>query len=343
MITKLERSTLEENMGPNTKNVVATAKKCYSTVGIALLVIAVLTVVVQIVLAVAAQVWAAMGLEFVNSTWFSWLSTFVPLYLIGVPIGLLILRRVPMVTCSKMKLGGKNFWVLLLMCFPMMYFGNLVGTLLSTILSGGSAQNGLMNYAMDTSLLKVAVMVIVAPLVEEYVFRKQLIDRCGRYGEKTAIVFSAITFALFHMNLFQFFYAFGMGLIFAYAYIRTNSLRYPVMMHMVINFMGSVLAPWVLSHVDLEALANMNSQAMDEAALASLLPGMMLLLGYMALQLGLAITGLVLLIVKGRQLVFLPAEEELPQNHRLKVVYGNWGFLLFTIFCAVIFGVNLFL
>lgn len=330
-------------MEQNAQEMVSTAKRCYTVLGIALFAMAVLTFLVQMALGVAAQLWDTMELEFVRSTWFSWLVTFVPLYLVGIPIGLLILHRVPTVTHAKVKLGGKNFWVLLLMCFPMMYFGNLIGTLLSMVLSGGSAQNGLLNYAMDTSLLKILVMVVLAPLVEEYVFRKQIIDRCVRYGEKTAIFFSAITFGLFHMNLFQFFYAFGMGLIFAYAYTRTRSLRYPVIMHMIINFMGGVVAPWVLSHVDLEALANMNPQTMDEAALVNMLPGVLLLLGYGALQLGLAITGLVLLIVKGRKLVFLPAEEELPKAHRLGVVYGNVGFLLFTAFCVVIFGINLFL
>lgn len=330
-------------MEQNAQRMVSTAKRCYTVLGIALFATAALTFLVQMALGVAAQLWASMGVEFVRSTWFSWLSTFVPLYLIGVPIGLLILHRVPLTTRTSAKLGGKNFWLLLLMCFPVMYFGNLIGTLLSMVLSGGSAQNGLMNYAMDTSILKIVVMVILAPLVEEYVFRKQIIDRCVRYGEKTAIFFSAITFGLFHMNLFQFFYAFGMGLIFAYTYTRTRSLRYPVIMHMIINFMGGVVAPWVLSHVDLEALSSLNPQVMDEAALTRLLPGMMLLLGYAVLQLGLSITGLVLLIVKGRQLVLLPAEEELPKSNRLRVVYGNVGFLLFTVFCAVIFGINLLL
>lgn len=330
-------------MEQDTKGVVLAAKRCYTVLAIALFAIAVITFLVQVALGVAVRLWDSMELAFVGSNWFTWLVTFAPLYLVGVPIGLLILHRVPTGTHAKVKLGGKNFWVLLLMCFPVMYFGNLIGTLLSMILSGGSAQNGLLNYAMDTSVLKIVVMVILAPLVEEYVFRKQLIDRCVRYGEKTAIFFSAITFGLFHMNLFQFFYAFGMGLIFAYTYTRTRWLRYPVFMHMIINFMGGVVAPWVLSHVDLEALSNLNSQVMDEAALAGVLPDMMLLLGYAVLQLGLAITGLVLLIVKGKQLVFLPAEEEMPKTHRLKVVYGNVGFLLFTAFCVVIFGMNLFL
>ena len=46
------------------------------------------------------------------------------------------------------------------------------------------------------------------------------------------------------MNVFQFFYAFGLGLMFGYVYTRTSRLRYSVAMHMLINLNGSVLAHW---------------------------------------------------------------------------------------------------
>ena len=89
-------------------------------------------------------------------------------------------------------------------------------------------------------------------------------------------------FALFHLNLFQFFYAFGLGLMFGYVYMRTSQLRYSIVMHMIINFNGSVLAPWVLSQVDLEALATTDTT--DAAAAQALLTqngaGMMLVSGY---------------------------------------------------------------
>ena len=44
------------------------------------------------------------------------------------------------------------------------------------------------------------------------------------------------------MNLFQFFYAFLLGLMFGYVYTRTSKLRYSTAMHMIINFNGGVLA-----------------------------------------------------------------------------------------------------
>ena len=68
-------------------------------------------------------------------------------------------------------------------------------------------------------------------ILEEFIFRKMVIDRIWQYGEKIAVVTSALIFALFHINLFQFFYALGIGLIFAYVYLRTGKLRYTIIMH----------------------------------------------------------------------------------------------------------------
>ena len=184
-------------------------------------------------------------------------------------------------------------------------------------------------------------VVILAPLVEELVFRKQLLDRCAQYGEKTAMVFSALTFALFHMNLFQFFYAFGMGLIFAYVYLRTRRLRYPVLMHMIINFMGSVVPLWVVSNLDLDALSNLNSQNLDQEMLAAILPGLLIYLAYVVVQLVLVIAGLVIGIVMRKSLTLRPTPEELPREGRVKTVYANVGFILFVVVCVVVFSFNL--
>ena len=118
-----------------------------------------------------------------------------------------------------------------------------------------------MDYVMGNPLYSILVMVILAPVLEEYIFRKLLIDRLSKYGELTAMLFSATVFGLFHMNFFQFFYAFGLGLLFAYIYTRTRNLLYPVLLHMIINFQGSVLAPWLLSSVDLELITALESGA----------------------------------------------------------------------------------
>lgn len=329
---------MEENMQMRT----SAAKACFSRLGGALVLIAVLTAVVQVLLGLlVGVVLEVLKMDMNSVPWLMWVVLFVPIYVVGFPVGLAAIKRMPVEQGEQVRLRPGKFISILLMCFPVMYVGNVVGNVLSMLLSGGAAENGLVTLATDTSLLKVLVMVVLAPWMEEYVFRKQIMDRCVRYGEKTAVVFSAIAFGLFHMNLFQFFYAFGLGLIFAYVYLRTRCLRYSVIMHMVINFMGSVVGPWVVSQLDLETLSNLSAQTLDEATLAAVLPGVMLYLGYVFLQLGLVVVGLVLFFLKRKQVQFAPASEELPRENRIRVVYGNVGMMVFVIVCIISIVLNL--
>lgn len=317
-----------------------TAKKTYSRVGLALFGIGLISMGGQLL---ALAVLSNLQIDYSASGWAVWLITFLPIYGVGIPVGLLMMRRLPAETPWQIPLGGENFCLLLLMCFPIMYGGNIIGTLLSGLLSGGSAENAIVSYVSDESPLKILVMVVLAPLLEEFVFRKQIIDRCGKYGEKQAVLFSGLTFGLFHMNLFQFFYAFGLGLVFAYVYTRTRRLRYSVIMHMIINFMGSALAPWLLSIVDLEAISSLAEGNIDETALAEVLPGLMLYGGYVLLLLFLFVAGLVVLIAQRERFVFAPASEELPKGQRFSAVYCNVGVILFTVLCIGMCVVSLVL
>ena len=327
----------EENLVPMNQ-----AKACFSRLSWAMIANILIVLLLQVVLVTIGEVLVRMGIDVLNRPWFSWVAGLITQYLVGVPLFLLMFRGIPVVEQSQSKLGGGNFWALLLMCFPVMYVGNIVGTFLAGLLSGGTAQNVVETYVFEGGLFNLFTAVVLAPLVEEFIFRKQLLDRCSQYGEKTAMVFSALTFALFHMNLFQFFYAFGMGLIFAYVYLRTRRLRYPVLMHMIINFMGSVVPLWVVSNLDLDALSNLNPQNLDQEMLAAILPGLLIYLAYVVVQLVLVIAGLVIGIVMRKSFTLQPAPEELPREGRAKTVYGNAGFVLYAVLCAVAFLFILF-
>lgn len=287
------------------------AKSCFRKLSLALLAMTFFPIVIQLLTGIVASVLYVLGLDLLSNPWFVWAVSSLPLYVVGVPIYLLIIRPLPIHSESQNKLPASRFLVLLLICFPVTYLGNLIGTLLSAVLSGGTAQNGIETYLTDGGPLALFTTIIVAPVVEEYVFRKQLLDRCGRYGEKTAMVFSALAFGLFHMNFYQFFYAFGAGLILAYVYLRTRSLRYPVLIHMIINFLGSAVPLFMISH------------------------GLEVYL--LAADLVLAVAGLVVAIVYRKRFSLSPAPCELPREGRAKTVYGNAGFLLFALFCGVMF------
>ena len=316
------------------------ARKTFSRIGLALSAILVIATLCQLLwFAVPTAIWGEdNGVS--ASSWWLWLGTIVPLYLIAIPVGLLILRKLPAQAPEDHKLGAEKILVLLPICFCLMYSGNLIGNFLSMLLSGGTAQNAVLDYAMDTNPLKVVVMVILAPLLEEYVCRKQIIDRTRQYGEKTAVFLSALVFGLLHQNLFQFFYAFGLGLVFAYIYVRTGRLRYPVLLHGIINFMGAVVAPWILSLIDMEALAAMDPNAPPEqvmALLQQILPGLMLMTLYSMLLIGMSIAGLVLIVTKRHQLIWKEAPAQLPEDTAAKTVYLNVGMILYILLCVASF------
>lgn len=314
----------------------APARRVFSRIGSALCALLVIATVLQVLwVTVSTMIWGEDN-WLTASSWGKWIGSFAPLYLVAIPVSLSIMRKLPAQTPQDNKLGAKNFLVFLPICFCLMYGGNLIGTLLSFILSGGTAQNTVAEYAMDTDPLKILVMVILAPLLEEYVCRKQIIDRTRQYGEKTAVLLSALTFGLLHQNLFQFFYAFGLGLVFAYIYTRTGRLRYPVLLHSIINFMGSVVAPWILSLIDLEALTDLDPNAAPEEIVAlygEMLPGLMVYLLYALFLMGMAIAGLVLLILKCRQLIWKETQAQLPKGSAAKTVYLNVGMVLYILLC----------
>ena len=309
------------------------AKKHFSRLGLGTLVILGLGAVVQIL---------AMGVvdrvfpQWMENSWGMWLITFAPLYLIAVPVGLLLLRKVPAKPLEKHDLKPGRYIVSAIICIFMMYAGNILGTVITALLQllpGISAGNPVLGFAMDNALLpKVLFMVILAPVIEEYIFRKQLIDRMHIYGEKVAVITSALMFGLFHGNLPQLFYAFALGLVFGYVYLKTGKLRYSIGLHMLINFIGSVVGPFFL-----EKLAVLDTmETMDMAALEPILPWLLGFGAYVLVLIGLAIAGLVLLCINKRRVSFAPAELELPKESRFRTVYLNVGMILLILGCAAL-------
>lgn len=321
------------------------AKRSFSRIGFALAAILVVGMVTQVAISAVILVFFGSNSSVLSSSWVMWLLSFLPLYLVAIPVGLLILRRLPAQAPEEHRLGFGNAVVFFLISVFIMYTGSIIGTLLSMVLSGGEATNATAELAMNNHPLKVLFMVILAPVLEEFVFRKQLIDRTRRYGEKTAVMLSAVTFGLLHQNLFQFFYAFGLGLLLAYIYLRTGRLRYSAILHAIINFMGSVLAPWVLNLVDQEALLAMESSLPTDETLVQymdVLPGLLVMSGYMMLLMGMFIAGLVLFIIKCRRLVWRESEAQLPRGTALRTVYCNGGMVLYMLVCLIMIVFSLF-
>lgn len=109
------------------------------------------------------------------------------------------------------------------------------------------------------------VMIIAAPIIEELIFRKLLIDRISPFGEKTAIFASALAFGLVHGNFSQFFYAFAIGLLFGYIYVKTRNILYTIALHMFVNGFCGVLSGYITSKIDTDAIKSI-SEALENAS-----------------------------------------------------------------------------
>lgn len=321
------------------------ARRDFSRIGASLC----LMVVVWYALATVLEgaLYAAVGGKGETPNWVTYVGSGVPLYLIAMPIAVMLMGKSTVIETRKFDMKPGLFFKLLLMCLPMMWVGSVFGSMLSMALSNGEATDRVADLAMQTNIWNVVFLVIVGPIFEEWLFRKQLIDHTRKYGEKTAILLSGLAFGLFHMNLFQFFYAFLLGLMFGYVYTRTSKLRYSMAMHMIINFNGGVLAPWVLTRVDLdqlekvsEAAENGNAAAMEQWASQNV-EGLAIMLVYFVLYGAVILAGFVLLIRNFKRFEFYTAPEELPRGTRAKTVCGNVGMIMFIMVTCMLTAVNL--
>lgn len=201
--------------------------------------------------------------QVLSTWWFTWVLSLVPLYGMGLPLMWLVLRHIPTsahntdftnkyrVTDEKPPFGLSHWMILLVIGFGCMYAGGLAGNIIMAVMSGimdYNYANGLETIIQESPLWMTLIGTCVcAPFGEELLFRKLLIDRTRGYGDLTSILLSGLLFALFHGNLFQFFYAFLLGMILAYIYTRSGNLWWCVAMHAVVNFMGSILLPGIAS------------------------------------------------------------------------------------------------
>ncbi len=226
---------------------ITAAKRAYSRAGAAIA----LMLVVWVLLALLLQGAVAGMLRTPQlSMWLSVVISSGVLYCIALPLGFIVLRTEPMLPTRRFTLKPSRFLMYLLIALPITYAGNIIGIVLSALLSGGQASNRILDMTGGSDwVVNIVAAVLLAPIVEEWLFRKQLIGRLRRFGELPAILVSALFFALFHLNLFQFFYAFGLGVLFGYVYTRTSKLRYTVGLHMLINANGGIVAPWFMNRM----------------------------------------------------------------------------------------------
>lgn len=184
--------------------------------------------------------------ELTQISMYNFIVSTVPIYCIGLPIFVLIIRKVPKENISeKSNLTIIEFIKIIIISFAAMYVFNMVGGIVNlgiSALKGSNVINPLNNLLSKVNIYETTFFVgILAPIMEEIIFRKILLSRLRKFGDFISIFLSALAFGMFHGNLSQFFYAFALGCILAYLVIKTGTIKYSIILHMIINLFGSVI------------------------------------------------------------------------------------------------------
>ena len=270
-----------------------------------------------------------------SAGWFLWTVTIVSLYCFAAPCAYLILRDVPATVPERRRMSAKTTIIFLFMAFTLLMGGALIGQGVNNVIGFFfGKQDSQITEAMANSPLWLSCLysLLIAPLLEEFFFRKLLIDRLGFLGDWSAILLSGIAFGLFHGNLEQFFYAALLGMLLALVYLKTGNVLYTVLIHSVVNFFGGIL-PTIIDHylpLDLagaetneQLIALIRSQPLSAAAhlLAAYLPYIF------------AFVGLVFLCLYFRRMTTGFRPSPLPRGGRAAPIVGNVGSILYLVVC----------
>ncbi len=188
---------------------------------------------------------------------FTWLLSFLPLYGVAFPVFFTLLQRQSRIVPVRRRMGFGNFAAFFCMAMTVMYAGSVLGQLINWLvgLATGapplSELEALIGAAPVWQTLLFACL--LAPIGEELIFCT-LLQHALPFGERAAILFTALAFGAFHGNLYQFFYAFLVRLLFSYAYARFGRMELCMLLHAMVNVMGGVVGQLVLGASD-QALA----------------------------------------------------------------------------------------
>ncbi|MGF7145813.1 membrane protease YdiL (CAAX protease family) [Anaerotaenia torta] len=241
-----QENNLQEQQSGNQETERLT-KSILNRAGLALFLMAAAVLVVQNAVNFAV---ARFYPAWIDTQWYVWALTALSIIGVGLPVFYFASGRIPDSPKGReVRLKPLQFIAIFFVCTAAMYITNFFSVFLTFFMAllkgkGLTDLNPLTDALTNSNrLLTFLYAVMTAPFVEEVIFRKLLLDKLRRYGDIPAILLSAFAFGFFHMNLSQFFYATALGIIFAYVVIRTNRLRYSILLHIMINFIGTSMVP----------------------------------------------------------------------------------------------------
>ncbi len=319
-------------------------KHNFSKLGAGYLLFSLISTAVAYIITFAA---AAVDKTLLDNILFRNLLTPVCLYLFALPILLIVLSRCEAKPPVKKKLGVGAFILFLITAFGFMYIGSIIGNTVMDFLSTlfkYDYSNGLESIIDEKNIWLTAIFtVIVAPIGEEFVFRKLIIDRTQKYGAWISIGLSGLMFGLMHGNFYQFFYAFALGLLLGYIYFHTGKLYLTVIIHAVVNFVGSVLTSFLSPLTEKMLEIDVNDA---EAYLNFIRENLLGIIGILIFDIfvyGAMACAIIFPLVFRKKLKFPKGEIAIPKKRAFPIVILNVGIIAMLAAYLLEFASNIFL
>lgn len=321
-------------------------KRTFSRIGFGLALFSLVSLGVSLMI----QIIALLAFPaFSETSLFLNITTDVSLYLFALPVLMLTIGKLEVKAPEKRKMGLGKWLVILIICFGLMYIGSFVGNYVMALASEivGYDYNNMLESVIDDNNLWVTAIftVVIAPIGEEFVFRKLIIDRTAKYGCFISVMLSGLAFGLMHTNFYQFFYAAALGIVLGYVYYNTGKLHLTIALHATINFVGSIVSSWLMQGTEKmeEAFTNMDGSD-PMAGIDFILEHGLTVAGLLVFELfvlGAMICAVLLPILLRKRIVIGKGEVVIPKHRVLDIVVVNAGIIVMLIVYALEFALNM--
>ncbi|MBQ3408709.1 MAG: CPBP family intramembrane metalloprotease [Clostridia bacterium] len=180
-----------------------------------------------------------------NSTLITYVVNAFSMYVVSYLLLQLALRKVENAEKRpKVKLGTKKMlWYLFIVLGMGTFcstFTNEIVTMITNLFNIEIADRVSELMSNSNPIPMVLFVAIIGPIFEELIFRGLLLKKLRVYGDKTAIIYTSIAFGLFHTNVSQILYAGVIGAVLAYVVVKTNNIKYSIIMHIIVNMLSSI-------------------------------------------------------------------------------------------------------
>jgi len=194
-------------------------RRHFSKIGFAYLAGSIVIYAVQFLAAMVGKKFVPAVMADANG---SFIVLMLTMYGISMPFMGWLVSRVPAQKIEGRKMTAGQWIIAFLMCYGLMYAGNLIGTALTFgigMVKGTGVDNPMVSTVMQLNpWVTFVIAVLIVPTAEELLFRKLLTERIVKYGELPAVLASGLFFGLFHGKLNQFSYAFLLGLFLGFKF-----------------------------------------------------------------------------------------------------------------------------